>query len=109
VSESAVVSAGPMQAAFVRDVNDPSQIRVSIGGTLALSGLFGVAAGSPEPESITPASGAVAYALTSAAFGFPGGVLRVQMTGTDAIRMEAFPGAVADPGGFTAAARVYVR
>jgi hypothetical protein len=109
VAQSAIFTSGPMEMAFVRDVNDPSVVRISIGGMLAMTGIFGVAAGDPDPGSITPASGVVSYQLTGSGFGAPSGVLLVQMTAPDTIRVEAFPGAAPGAVSFTAGARTYVR
>ena len=109
VSQSAVYTSGPMELAFVRDVNDPSQLRISIGGTLAMTGALNVAAGAPDPASVTPASGVVAFPVTSSVFGAPSGVILVQMTSGNTITVEAFPGGTAGNVSFTASARTYVR
>lgn len=109
VAQSADFTSGPMELAFVRDVHDPSVVRISIGGTLAMTGIFGVDASDPDPASITPASGVVTYQLSPSAFGAPSGILLVQMTAPDTIRVEAFPGATAGSVSFTASSRTYVR
>jgi hypothetical protein len=109
VSQSAVFTSGPMELAFVRDVTDPSQFRISIGGTLAMTGVLNVAAGAPDPASVTPATGAVAYAVTPGAFGAPSGVILVQMTAASSIRIEAFPGGTSGAVSFTSNTRTYVR
>jgi len=109
VAQSPNVASGPMQLAFVRDVNDPTVVRISIGGTLAITGMLGVGASDPDPASVTPASGVVSYQVTSSSFGFVPGVLLVQMTAPDTIRVEAFPGASPGSVSFTANAQTYVR
>jgi len=108
VSESSVFGAGPMQIAFVRDPNDPSQPRVSIGGTLAMTGIFGIAAGQ-DPGTVTPSTGLVEYQLSPLAFGSPPGILLARMTANDVVRLEAIPGATPGLSSFTTSARSYVR
>jgi hypothetical protein len=43
---------GPKHLAFVRDVMDPSLVRISIGGGVSLAGAFYVADGTPDPAAL---------------------------------------------------------
>jgi hypothetical protein len=109
-SDSESVASGPKQLAFVRDVQDPSLVRVSIGGSVALSGAFYVGNGAADPADVAPSSGPTTYRLyTSAARSGTGvGTLIVQMLADDRVRVEAFPGSAA-AATFTNAAVIYVR
>jgi len=109
VAQSAAYGAGPMQLAFVRDPADPTQLCISIGGTLAMTGVLNVAAGATDPALVTPASGVVAYPVAAPFFGGPSGVVLVQMNSGGSITVEAFPGATAGTVTFTTNARTYVR
>ena len=91
----------------------PGQPRISIGGTLALTGIFGVDSSSPPFDTVRPESVMVSYGLRQAGvLGAPEGTavgkLLIQMLDGSRIRVEAFPGA-ASPGGFSSAAQIYVR
>lgn len=100
---------GTKHLAFVVDMVDPSAIRVSIGGTLGMTGAFAVQAGAPDPASVSVASGKVAYRLYNP--WFPAdqlGLLIVEMLDDVTIRAEYFPG-TAETAEFTEAAQQYVR
>ncbi len=101
---------GPKHLAFVRDVTDPSLVRISIGGSVSLAGAFYVADGTPDPAAVTPATGLVSYRLFTdpLRIGSGVGLLIVQMLADDAIRIETFAGS-ATTASFTPAALVYVR
>jgi hypothetical protein len=111
VGESTILGAGPKQLAFVRDVAEPDAVRISIGGTLAMEGVFAVPASLPDPANVGPGSGRVAYPLY---IGTPGsgpaaGLLVVEMIDAETIRAEAFAGSQQSDAAFTPAAQVYRR
>lgn len=83
--------------------------RISIGGTIASPGVLAVAAGNPDPSTVSMGSGIVAYegAPVIGTIG-PGWVL-AQMLSDERIKIEFFSGATARPLGFTGAAQEYVR
>lgn len=92
--------------------NEP---RISIGGTIAAAGLlatkdiFASTWNSPDPATVSVATGMVAYQ------GFPlvgqtgQGWMLVQMLSDERIKVEYFQGATGKPSAFTAAAQEYVR
>jgi len=84
---------------------------------------FNAAAGSPDPATISQASGLTKYQFVSFANSGPSetggvpvpqtaiqGTALFQLTGTRTLKMEVFPGKTADQvSGFTSAAKTYVR
>jgi hypothetical protein len=110
VSESGIVTAGPRQLAFVRDVLDPSAVRISVGGTLALTGVFGVDPAAPDPVDVSTASGPIGYRLFIGNSGGPAvGLLMVQLLDDTTLRAEIFAGSQDGRADFTSAARTYFR
>jgi hypothetical protein len=110
VADSPYVDAGSRELAFVRDVDDPSAVRVSIGGTLSVMGVWAIPADATDPANVTIASGLVSYRLVFLNSPAPAaGVLLVQLLDTARIKVETFPGSSAAPSGFTGAASIYVR
>ena len=85
-----------LMLAFVYDVNDPTQVRISIGGTLATgAGLYGIDGNAPDPATISTASGLIVYYLQEVIHGGynqnPGNfTLLVKMLGDEQIEVEAF-------------------
>ncbi len=113
MSESTQPAGWPRHLAFVYDNVQPSQPRISIGGTLGLAGVFGVDPADPPFETVGPESGPVRYTLRvggllGAPTGAATGTLLVQMLDGSRIRVEALSG-VNPPGTFSSAAQVYVR
>ena len=100
---------GSKHLAFVRDVNDPSLIRISIGGSLSISGAFYVQAGAADPAEISSASGKTVYQLSFFPTQQPAGVMFVQMMADDRIQVETFPPGTPAAAAFTGAALTYVR
>jgi hypothetical protein len=97
--------------AFVYDYYDPTKVRISIGGTVAGPGVWGIDATAPLPETVTVASGIVSYKLYSPfdpSFP-PTGLLLVQMTDASTIKVEYFPGSSASATQFDANAVTFVR
>lgn len=93
--------------AFVYDVEDPESVRIAIGGTLEVTGLFAVAGNAPDPVEVV--EGRVRYDLQRARDGSSAGVLLVELLAPDRIRVQAWPApALANPE-FDGGARVYER
>jgi hypothetical protein len=110
VADSMNVTNGPQHLAFVHDVQEPSRLRASIGGSLSMSGAFWIANGAPEFADVTPASGALAYRLfANATATSPVGVLVVEMIAGDRIRVETFTGNADGTPAFTEHSLVYTR
>lgn len=99
----------PKSIAFAPDNMDPSLNCVSIGGTIALTGKWRVAAGTPAFASITPASGTVGIQLLYMDGVSLAGLLMVQMTGPTTVKLEAFPGNATLFTPFTTGAHLYKR
>jgi hypothetical protein len=97
--------------AFVYDYYDPAKVRISIGGTVASAGVWGIDPAATRPENVTPANGIVSYKLYSP---FdpnfpPNGLLLVQMTDASTIKAEYFAGSSASATQFTSSAVTFVR
>lgn len=105
---------GMRQLAFARDARFPDRQRVSIGG-FGFTGLYGVPADAPDFAAISPADGVVVYRLleTGEPGGPPGtrqqGLLVVQLTDGQHLRVDVIADQTALSGSFGAAAQVYVR
>lgn len=115
VSQSAQVSAGPAELAFVFDNVRPSEAIVSSGGLLGLTGTYRVQSGAAPFADVSPESGIVTYRLSQSGgtFGIGSptvlGTLLVQMTSGERVRAELVrEQAPVDPV-FSADARTYVR
>jgi len=110
------------QLAFAYDVRRPQSVRVSIGGTVAPSGLYAIQARAPDPATVSQETGLVKYELAAINRRAPtpselspappasSGVLCVQLLGERALKAQYFPGQSAkDVVGFTPLACLYVR
>ncbi len=97
--------------AFVYDNLHPTEIRVAIGGILALSpGVYGVRGNAPDPKSVDGSTGRVKYELVNARDGQSRGILLVQVRDERTIQVEVFPDKSPDDVfDFTANAKIYVR
>jgi hypothetical protein len=97
------------QLAFVYDVDDPTQVRITVGGTLATGvGVFSIDNDAPDPATISTASGLVVYHLQGVWENLGTYTLLVKMLDDERIEVEAFPGSLYDAQ-FTAAAVIYNR
>jgi len=82
---------------FAYDYYDPSQVRISIGGTVDAAGVWAIDSLAPRPENVTVSSGLISYKLYSPfdpTFP-PVGVMLVQMTDSATIKIEVFRGSTA--------------
>ncbi len=96
--------------AFVYDYYDPSQVRISIGGTIGAANVWAVDPSTPRPETVTMASGLVIYPLINEFDGGPPvGRLLVQMTSASQITIELFMGSAANQTQFDGGAYTFVR
>ncbi len=97
---------------FVYDMNDPTQIRIGIGGILNITpAAYAVVGNSPDPAKVTVANGTVVYWLVGAPeFGYTHlkGTLLVEVLDGERIKVEAFKGHIPNPQ-FTSNAVYYVR
>jgi hypothetical protein len=102
------------QLSFAYDVRDPKSVRISIGGTVAPAGLYGVQEGAPDPAEVGVDARLVRYRLTklggsTRANGFAGSLL-VQLIDQSHLRIEWFDaGNSPEVKGFTENASLYSR
>jgi hypothetical protein len=97
------------QLAFVYDVDDPTQVRITVGGTLATGvGVFSIDNNAPDPATISTASGLAVYHLQGVWENSGNYTLLVKMLDDERIEVEAFPGSLFDAQ-FTTAAVIYHR
>jgi hypothetical protein len=101
---------GSKHLSFARDVKDPGLVRISIGGSLSITGAFFVQSGAMDPVDVSVSSGIVRYQLLfSPQAQLPAGFLVVQMVADDRVKVEAFANTSTVPSGFTERALDYVR
>jgi hypothetical protein len=98
----------PKQLAFVYDMYTPTQVRISIGGTLSMIGVYGIRTTDPDPGTISIANGVVQLGLTGFDGRFVAGTMVVQMITPDQIKVETFQN-VSPPAAFTSNAKTYTR
>ena len=111
VNDSMNVVNGPQHLAFARDVWEPTQLRVAIGGSLSIAGGFWLEEGALDPAEVTPSTGRVGYRLFNNAIraGTGDGTLIVQMVAPDRVQVETFPAGTPLTTTFTGASLFYVR
>jgi hypothetical protein len=113
VSESSQPGAWTKLLAFVADNIRPSERRISVGGTLAVTGTFAVDAGTPSFADVTAASGLVRYGLSFGSSenvqGTIIGTMLVQMADGVHIRAEIVPASGGMVAQFSPAAQTYTR
>ena len=101
---------GSKHLSFARDVADPDRVRISIGGSLSMTGAFFVDAGALDPADVSASSGVVTYQLFfSPRAQMRAGTLLVQMLADDRLKVEAFANTSTPPVAFTDRAVSYVR
>ena len=101
------------ELSFAFDIQHPSVVLVSIGGTIGMVGKWTIGAGAPLPSQVGVANGKVAYPLYSAggisADPNQRGLLIVQLTDDKHIKIETFPDSKASDAQFTANAKIFAR
>jgi hypothetical protein len=107
-SESMMPPAWPKHLAFCPDSNEPTEMRISIGGTISSPGEFKPSPTDPPFDRVTPATGRVVYHLNYTEFGYFG-LMLVQLTDDTHLIVEVFPDSHDDDTPFSDNARVYSR
>lgn len=101
------------ELSFAFDIQHPSVVLVSIGGTIGMVGKWTIGAGAPLPSQVSVASGKVAYRLYSAggitADPNQRGLMIVQMIDDTHIKVEVFPDSKASDAPFDSGAKTYAR
>jgi hypothetical protein len=95
---------------FVYDRDDPTQIRISLGGTLPITvGVYEVEGNSPDPAEVSVENGIIVYRL-SGTTNWEGetATILAQVVDNERIKVEAFDGHPPDPT-FTSNAKYYTR
>jgi hypothetical protein len=111
VDSSAGPYGWPRSVSFAYDYYDPTQVRISVGGTIGPAGVWAIDSTVPRPENVSVATGLVRYKLYSP---FdpqfpPTGLLLVQMTDNSTIKLEYFSGSSASPTQFDGKEYTFVR
>ena len=101
------------ELSFAYDIQHPSVVLVSIGGTIGMVGKWTIGAGAPPPSQVGVSNGKVAYQLYSAGGMNQNpnqlGLMIVQMIDDTHIKIETFPDSKAADASFTANAKIYAR
>lgn len=101
---------GTKEVAFVYDNYDPSQIMISVGGTVFSKGVYYVQNGAADPANVSTSSEKTTYKLFLASSeASRTGLLIVEMTDSDKISVEAFNDVTSETADFTSAAYSYIR
>jgi hypothetical protein len=90
VEESMGPNGWPKQIAFAPDPNEPSQMILSFGGYIGITGKFKPSVGEPDPAQVSVSSGKIIYQVNYLEFGYAG-LLAVQMIDDIRIKIEFFP------------------
>ena len=109
VADSMGPAGWPKQLAFCPDSNNPTQMRVTIGGYCGLLGKWRPSPGDPDPAQVRVASGKVAYRLLYLGDNSRAGLMLVQLLDDTRMKVQVFPGSSANDGDFTASALIYTR
>ncbi len=108
VAESMGPSSWPKNLAFCPDSNEPSEMRISIGGTISSPGKFKPSPDDPAIDQVSPESGIVVYHLNYTEWGYFG-IMLCQLTDSTHLKVEVFPNSVEDSLQFTSNAMNYTR
>jgi len=84
-------------------------VLVSIGGTLGLTGKWGIQDDAIRPEGVSVSSGKVVYRLMYTEGLTQAGLMLVQMLDENHIKIEVFPNAQGSDAEFDANAKTYAR
>lgn len=109
VGDSMGPAAWPKEICFVPDPNNPLEPRICLSSLLPLPGKWRPAAGSPAFESVSVATGKVAYSLLYLEGSTIAGLLLLQMESDNRVKIQVFPGSTATDGAFDGGALYYVR
>lgn len=103
-------SVGTKEIAFAYDNYDPTQINVSIGGTVFTKGVYFVQNGATDPASVSSSSGKIVYKLyLGSSEATRSGILIAQMQTDGKVKIEAFSDTTSDSADFTSSAYTYTR
>lgn len=108
IAESMGPSSWPKNLAFCPDGNEPSQMRISIGGTVSTPGKFKPLADDPDFREVSVASGKVAFHLNYTEQGYFG-IMLIQLLDDTRMKVEVFPDSTKTDLNFTTKALVYSR
>ena len=101
------------ELSFAFDIQHPSVVLISIGGTIGMVGKWTIGAGAPLPSEVSVANGKVAYQLYGAGGTnqnpFQIGLMIVQMLDDTHIKVQTFADAKPNDTPFDAGAKVYAR
>jgi len=100
----------PKSLTFAYDYYDPAQVRITIGGTIATPGAWGIDPSDIRPSDVSVATGKVVYRLMSPFDTYVQfGVMAVQMVSDTSIKVEVFPGSTDTTVDFDTKAYTWVR
>ena len=101
------------ELSFAFDIQHPSVVLVSIGGTLNMMGKWTLQPGAPLPSQVSVANGKIAYPLYSAggisADPVQRGLMIVQMIDDKHLKVEVFDGLRDKDAAFDSNAKIYAR
>ena len=98
------------ELSFAFDIQHPSIVLVSIGGTIGLTGKWTIPVDAPLPSQVSVASGKIAYRLYGSQADFTQrGLMIVQMIDETHIKVQVFPGATVADAAFDTNAQIYAR
>lgn len=98
VNDSASRTWGPKHLSFAREPTDASKIRISIGGTIAETGVYAIGTNNPDPANVSVQSGVVTFNITGGKSGTTSGPMQVEMQSDTKIRIT-----------FAGTSNIYVR
>jgi hypothetical protein len=97
------------ELSFAFDIQKPTRVLVSIGGTLGQTGKWGIPSDAIRPEDVTVSSGKVAYRLLYMEELTQAGLMIVQMLDADHIKIQVFPNSQESDAEFDGNAKTYAR
>ncbi len=98
------------ELSFAFDIQHPSIVLVSIGGTLGLTGKWTIPDDALLPSQVSVSSGKIAYRLYGSKTDWmQRGLMIVQMTDDTHIKVQVFPGSTASDAAFDSGAKIYAR
>lgn len=97
------------ELSFAYDIQHPTKVQVSIGGTLGLTGKWTIPNDAPRPADVSISNGKIVYRLLYLDGNTQVGLMLVQMLDADHIKVEVFPNSQATNAEFDGGARIYAR